>query len=173
MCIRDRITINDVLPTILAAAGIPTFDTTNVDGINQWAFLKNQTTTITPNFITHAQFGEAFYNDNWKLLVPNNGAPELYQLEEDPTETQNVATQHPDIVRVLLKELQDFPRGEAVNDPLWKAFLDPDIFGGDKEDRAPYAGVEGTLSGPSQLGYYVTPLFLLGMVFFIRWRKKR
>ena len=171
--IDSRITVNDVLPTLVAAAGIETFDTANMDGSNQWSFFKNQTTTITPNFITHAQFGEAFYKDNWKLRLPNNGAPELYQLDEDPTETQNIAAQNPDLVTALLKEFQAFPRGEVVNDPIWKAALDPDIFGGAVEDRAPYAGLEGRVRGPVHPVYYMGPLFLLGLVFFMRWRKKR
>lgn len=171
--VDSRITVNDVLPTLTTAVGIQTFDTTNVDGTNQWSFLKNQTKTLIPDFITHAQFGEAYYKDNWKLLLPNNGIPELYQLEEDPTETNNVAAQHPDIVNLLTKDLQSFPRGAVVNDPLWKVALDPDIFGGEGEDRPPYAGIEGSTRGPLHPIYYVLPLFLLGIIGFVWWRRLR
>jgi uncharacterized sulfatase len=38
---------------------------------------------------------------NWKLIVPQRGKPELYDLAKDPHETTNLAEKHDEIVERL------------------------------------------------------------------------
>ena len=40
--IDERITVNDVLPSLASAIGFENFDTTNMDGVNQWIYLSGQ-----------------------------------------------------------------------------------------------------------------------------------
>jgi hypothetical protein len=43
---------------------------------------------------------------NWKLLMnPDRSRVELYDIVNDPTELDNVADQHPDIVKKLSRQL--------------------------------------------------------------------
>ena len=70
------------------------------------------------------------------------------------------------------KEYEAFPRGIAVDDPMWQTFMDMDKFGG-KEDRQPYAGLEGVNAGPLHPIYYIIPLFFLLLVGLIWWRRKK
>ncbi|MCP3929784.1 MAG: hypothetical protein GY705_11860 [Bacteroidetes bacterium] len=137
--IDERITINDLLPSLAAVLGFENFDPTNLDGVNQWPFLSGQGNYISADFVVHGTYGkEAYYRDNWKLLVSSDAPPELYDLQNDPTETTNVATENEEVVATMQGKLQAFPRGESVHDPMWKVILDMDNFGG-KEGRAPWA----------------------------------
>ncbi len=49
--------------------------------------------------------------------------------------------------------------------------MDMDYFGG-KEDRAPYAGVEGVNAGPLHPIYYVLAILLLGLIGLVWYRKR-
>ena len=61
-------------------------------------------------------------------------------MHEDPTETINLASQHPEVVRDLQARLESFPQGEVISEPDHKFMWDPDFFGG-PEDREPWADV--------------------------------
>ena len=166
--VNHRITVNDILPTLASAANFKSFDTTNVDGVSQWPFLKQEAAAPANTYVAVSRFNQAYYKDPWKLFLPNEGAPELYKVQEDPSEKQNLAAQHPDVVAALKKELLAFPRGEPVDDPLWKVFVDPDLFGGEI-DRAPFAGVEGKVSGPLHPNFYIFPIVLLSIIAVLIW----
>lgn len=171
--IDSRLTVNDVLPTLAGAVGFKNFNPSNLDGTNQWAFLSQQTTQVTPsNHIIHALEAEAYYKGDWKLIIPNDGEKELYQIADDPTESTNVIAQNTAISDELFEEYKAFPRGPVVDDPLWKIFLDTDKFGG-KEDRLPYAGLEGVNAGPLHPIYYIVPLFFILILLLVWWRKRR
>ena len=63
------------------------------------------------NFQTNA----AWVTDRYKLLLPRakrnkKQAPELYDLEKDPKETNNIASQHPEIVKAMQAELLDWQK---------------------------------------------------------------
>jgi len=174
--INERITINDVLPSFNAAVGFENFDTTNLDGVNQWAFLSGEEDYFSADYIVHGTYGkEAYYQDNWKLVVTENDSLELFNLQNDPRETTNVANKNEAIVATMLGKLKAFPRGKSVHDPIWKAVLDMDNFGG-KENRPPWAEVEGVNAGPLHPIYYILPTFLLGiigLVWYLIRRKRR
>lgn len=171
--IDSRLTINDVLPTLASAVGFKNFTPSNLDGINQWDFLTGRTAQATPaNYIIHAIDAEAYYKDNWKLVIPNDGEKELYQIADDPTESNNLIAQNTAIADELFKAYKAFPRGEVVDDPMWQTFMDMDKFGG-KEDRLAYAGLEGVNAGPLHPIYYIAPSFLLLILGVIWWRRQR
>ncbi len=46
--------------------------------------------------------------DDWKLIAPRQGAPELYHVAVDPTEEKNLASDNPDRVRELTSLLDDW-----------------------------------------------------------------
>lgn len=171
--VEDRLTVNDVLPTLAGAVGFDNFNFENIDGANQWAFLSGQTNqAIATNYITHSIDAEAYYKDNWKLIVPTDGEQELYNILIDPTESNNVIVENSDLATSMFKEYEVFPRGESVDDPMWKAFLDMDRFGGE-ENRGPYGGLEGVNKGPLHPIYYILPIIVLLFILFIWWKRKR
>jgi uncharacterized sulfatase len=124
--VSDRLAMSiDLAPTLLTAIGAKPTDA--MPGIN---LLDAKAVAARP-----AVFGEIFEHNavdidspsanlmyrwvvegNWKLIVPHEpnvkgGKVELYDLSKDPTETMNLAAQHPDRVAELKKKL----------DAWWKA----------------------------------------------------
>nr|MBX2874495.1 sulfatase-like hydrolase/transferase [Saprospiraceae bacterium] len=164
--VDQRITVNDVLPTLAGAVHFNSFDHAEADGINQWPFLQQETQAPSKDFVAVSRFNQAYFRDHWKLLLPNDRPAELYKVMEDPNETKDLALEHPTVVSDLKAALLGFPRGETVDDPLWKVFVDPDLFGG-KEDREPFAGVEGKIAGPLHPTLYLFPLIILAFLTLI------
>ncbi|MEL6675441.1 MAG: arylsulfatase [Bacteroidota bacterium] len=176
--IESRITVHDVLPTLAGMAGLAT-DSTVFDGTNHWSFFQEKTEARIPPFLTESKFGSAYFQEEWKLIQTTGEPDELYQIFEDPLESHNLAESYPSVVAQLSQAIQTFPRGKAIDDPLWKVFIDPDRFGGEI-DREPYAGVEGKVAGPIHASTYILIfLFLLLLSLLIlgfrqgwRWMKR-
>ncbi len=137
--ISGRITVQDVLPTLLEATGVDGDLGPDVDGISRWDVIGGAAETAPPEFLVSGYFDQAYYEGQWKLLALQNGI-ELYDLAADPTEQTNVAAEHPSIVERLTAKIDSFPRGEVINPSPMAMFWDPDFFGGE-EDRAPWADV--------------------------------
>ncbi len=130
-----RVTITDVMPTVLEAAGVPLPEGQAVDGQARLDVLSGRESPApAPDYATISQDGEAFYRGDWKLVQRTSGETELYDVVKDPTETRDVAASHAEIVDALGTALADVPRGEDVSLPIWRIVFDPDEFGG--EERA-------------------------------------
>lgn len=174
--VDERITVNDVLPTLAAATRLTGLDSSAMDGVNQWGFLSGNAQHVSADFIVHGTNGqEAYYRDHFKLILGKGDELQLFDLMKDPFETNNVASHHPELVQELTQKLVDFPRGESVHDPIWKALLDMDRFGGE-EDRPPWAEVEGVNAGPVHPLYFILPVLLLSVfasIWTVRRRRKR
>jgi uncharacterized sulfatase len=113
----------DIAPTILTACGI--VPPSDLPGRDLIAIAKQGGQSDRT-----ALFGEIFAHDvddiddpaksleyrwtlsegRWKLIVPtaNDASLELYDVLADPTETVNLAAQHPDRVRTLTKSLDQW-----------------------------------------------------------------
>jgi len=124
----------DIVPTALAAAGVPVPE--NLPGYNLLPILKSG--EPTPR---RTVFGETFAHDvanldrpedsllyrwavedQWKLLLTYDGRvgryaqhhprtdrrPQLYDLLADPHENANLAAEHPEVVARLAAKLQDW-----------------------------------------------------------------
>jgi arylsulfatase A-like enzyme len=110
----------DVFPTALAAAGADTPDDADkLDGVNLLPYLTGRKTT-RPHKALYWRFGEqmAVRSGKWKL-VRRRGAPEpeLYNLDDDVEESQDLAAEKPRKV----KELQDaWDKWDAeLEEPKW------------------------------------------------------
>ena len=131
-----RLSVLDVLPTLLDAAGGPTLPVEPHDGRSFLSALSGTKPVPPSPFVTQAFNGnQAIFDAQWKLLQRGDGTMALYDIDADPAETTNVAAAHPEIVARLEKRLAAMPRGENLAVPLWKVAMDPDEFGG--EERKP------------------------------------
>jgi arylsulfatase A-like enzyme len=103
----------DVMPTVLALAGAKGSPDHPFDGKNIWPTLaENQPSPHEDILINVEPFRGAIRKGNWKLvkiaLLP--GKTELFDLEKDPGEKNNVAGQFPEIVRDLQARLVTYAK---------------------------------------------------------------
>ena len=125
--------VGDLLPTFLAAANVPfpkTFrnvPTTPPDGRNLLPALMG-TAMPPPGYIFSNDKGQqgVVYQGRWKLLI-NPGwyaltrknattVYELYDLTTDPTETRNLATSQPEMVKQLATACEDWQKRSGILD---------------------------------------------------------
>ncbi len=140
-------TVQDVGPTLLTIAG-QTIDEATIDGRNLWTALNTNTPGRAKDYVIATRVtsnSNALYRYPYKLIEDESGR-RLYNLENDPLETEDLAPREAAMVEDLSKALAAFPRGENVAIPLQEVVDDPDYFGGD-EDRDPWA--EQAYSVPS------------------------
>ena len=136
-------TVMDVFPTLAAAAGIETGVTRKMDGQNMWPAIvdnvpspRKQTIFFASETPTYGSFSITAFNEHWKLVQEieqgnegTNITNHLFRIGQDPYEYNNLAQQHPDVVRQLAQEIRDwralYPiagvRSQLVPPPGWRA----------------------------------------------------
>ena len=121
----------DLMPTFTALSGVKPPQDRVIDGIDQTALLLGQTEEGRETFIYDqvgdgdANMGVGIRKGKWKLLLPGrkpeqdhrflmdfgtNGL-ELYDLDRDIGEKNNVVDDHPEVVKELRETLDSFQRG--------------------------------------------------------------
>ena len=102
---NETILTMDLFPTIMSFVGaeIPK----NLDGISlKNNLLKGEALPNRDVFWGYAG-RKAMRQGDWKLILSKKGAaPRLYNLKEDISETNNVASEHPELVETMLKKLE-------------------------------------------------------------------
>ena len=126
----------DFVPTILAAAGIgPRADLPGINLLDRAALAERDrifleefahTSVDLEGPVANLKYRSVVREDGWKLILPYNvnnevtltnrntvppwfsADPELYQVLEDPHETNNLAVERPDLVEELQASLQEW-----------------------------------------------------------------
>lgn len=119
----------DVLPTACAAAGAKAGG--DLDGVNLLPFLKGENTE-PPHNALYWRFGpqKAIRKGQWKLVdwfdfeTRRSSGWELYDLDQDVSEKNNLATKRPGLVAELSRDWDRWNKANIA--PLW--------FGGNTED---------------------------------------
>jgi arylsulfatase A-like enzyme len=108
----------DLTATILHAAGVDT-NASRLEGINLLPLLKGAaplSRTLFWRIATTERQQRAVRSGEWKVLI-DGGQQLLFDLSRDPGERNDLAAQHPDVVRKLKAELDEWERdvgGEAA-----------------------------------------------------------
>ena len=109
----------DLLPTFakLAGAEVPTDRV--IDGKDIWPVLTQGASTPHEAFFYHRTKNlHAVRSGNWKLHIEEGKPTELYNLESDIGETNNVLEKNPDVVNRLLPYIEAFEIDLAQNSRL-------------------------------------------------------
>ena len=93
--------VGDVWPTLAAAAEIPCAPSKPIDGINLWPAIASGAKIDRAPFMVGSR-DRAWFEPPWKLLVQQNGTRELFELEADPSETNNLVSDKPEIAARLM-----------------------------------------------------------------------
>ena len=96
----------DVWPTLAAAAGITPQPAKLFDGINIWpALVAADGSTNRASFAVGSK-SMAWFEPPWKLIVSPDGPAELYNLEDDPNESRDMAAASADRVARMTADLK-------------------------------------------------------------------
>ena len=111
------LTAVDVLPTLCALAGVPVPAQHNLDGEDVSDILLGKSRSRTRpifwqwrfrvfGYTIHQSPMLAVRDGKWKLLMnPDRSRMELYDIPADPSEVDNRASEHPEVVDRLAKQL--------------------------------------------------------------------
>ena len=130
--------IEDFYPTLLEMAGIEADSGYPTDGISFMPMLTDSGDTsrdralfwnfpnIWGNNGPGINLNCAIRKNEWKLIYYYvSGVKELYNIDEDISESNNVAEMYPDIVDSLSKELGEYLRAAGGQRPSFKATGEP------------------------------------------------
>ncbi len=106
----------DFYPTILELAGLPLMPQQHVDGVSLLPLLKGGELVRGPIFWHYPHYsdqgglpGGAVRDGDWKLIEwYEDNSIELYNLRDDLSETNNLATKNPAKAQALLQKLHDW-----------------------------------------------------------------
>ncbi|MDT0551850.1 sulfatase-like hydrolase/transferase [Urechidicola vernalis] len=106
---NKTITALDLTPTFVALAGGSIDEEDKLDGINIYPYITqkingNPHETLMWRFTISAGIRKG----NWKLVRLPDRLPLLFNIDKDPSEQHNVASENWDMVSELLKELGDW-----------------------------------------------------------------
>jgi arylsulfatase len=107
----------DVMPTLLSAAGAQT--PTACEGVNMAPMLAGGTVNRGPLFWEH-EGSRAVRDGKWKVTaVYPKGKWELYDIEADRTEQNDLAAQHPALVRKMVDMWEKWAKDNNVLPWIW------------------------------------------------------
>jgi arylsulfatase A-like enzyme len=109
---------NDYFPTIVEAVQEKVESPQDIDGTSIVPLLRGETIDERPLFWHYPHYGNqggmpggAVRDGRWKLIEwYESGDIELYDLEVDPSETKNLATERADVAEKLLTSLNEWRR---------------------------------------------------------------
>jgi arylsulfatase A-like enzyme len=122
--IDDPIISMDILPTVVEMSGSDVSQNWKLDGRSFLPLItgeKKALPTRTLHWRQHGSKGSiALREGKWKLIHNRkeaNAKPELYDLSKDIGETNNMASENPEIVASLLEKMKTWE--SQLKEPLW------------------------------------------------------
>ena len=109
----------DLLPTFINAAQGSSQNIKDLDGVDLIPFIENKNNTRPHKTLYWKKENRAAIRDNdWKLIRFPDRPAELYDLSKDISESINLSSQHPNIVKKLYKKL--FAWELTLERPAWQ-----------------------------------------------------
>ncbi len=106
---NNAISSLDLTPTFVALAGGETSKKDKLDGVNIFPYITKEIKgTPHETMMWRFTISAGIRKGNWKLVRLPDRLPLLFNLDKDPSELNNVADQHRDLVESMLKELGDW-----------------------------------------------------------------
>jgi arylsulfatase A-like enzyme len=110
----------DILPTLAAAAGIDVLNDEEqypLDGRNVWEELRGKVPEMPADeyLVVGSRGWIAFFDEQWKLIVDKEGVTQpgeamLFEIEQSPSEDEDVAELYPDVVEAMRERIEEMTR---------------------------------------------------------------
>jgi arylsulfatase A-like enzyme len=109
----------DILPTALAAIGAKSKGPKKLDGVNLLPYLSGEKQGPPHEYLFWRRgVAAAARKGKYKLIRSKDNPHLLFNLDADQSETKNIASQHPQIVKQLLAALADWEKD--LSPPRWR-----------------------------------------------------
>ncbi len=118
-----QVSLIDVLPTMVAAAGLPGYNYDEIDGVDLLEKINHPEQTVHDYLYWRTDYNKAIRSKEWKLIWNiRDGQAFLYDVRENNYEIENLAEQHPEIVEKLkgVYELWEM----EMRPPLWPGVME-------------------------------------------------
>jgi arylsulfatase A-like enzyme len=144
--LQQIMTVMDVFPTLVQAAGIDTGNRRPLDGSSLWPAIADDKKMPRKDFVFFASeipiyghFNLTAFNDEWKLVqeieqgqLTTSVSNYLFRIQDDPLEENNLAAEYPQLVAQLSDRVQQWRALHPINGvrsriappPGWRAPLD-------------------------------------------------
>ncbi len=105
---HSLVELADINPTLCELAGVPYSgnELESLDACSVLPSVRDTSRTHRPNALSQLRHFAAVRTDSHKLIHNYNSGTELYDLEQDPTECQNIAEEQPELVSDLRRQMQ-------------------------------------------------------------------
>ena len=116
----------DMFPTLAGLAGASTSGGKPLDGMDMWPTISAGAPSPRREVVYNIEmFRGAVREDDWKLVwnTPLPARTELFDIAKDPSETNNLAAEHPEIVAKLEARIEALA-GEMEKSKFFAATLD-------------------------------------------------
>lgn len=106
----------DMFPTLANLAGASTAKSKPLDGVNVWSTIAEGKASPRTEMVYNIEpFRASIRQGDWKLiwrtLIPTS--VDLYDLKNDPSEKNNLASAHPEMVTAMQKRIETLAAGAA------------------------------------------------------------
>ena len=123
--VDGMIHVVDMYPTLLALAGGSSAKAKPIDGLNVWETISAGKQSPRTELVYNVEnFRAGLREGDWKLIwgttLPSK--IELYNIPQDPSEKNNLATQNPEKVTELQKRVYELAAGMAKSPLLQEEF---------------------------------------------------
>lgn len=98
--------VADLFPTLTAAAAVNPDVDHEFDGVDLSAALFRNEQISRPLFVTGTA-DQAAFDGRWKLIASRGQSPMLFDIDADPYEKSDVASDHPDVVTQLTAAIDE------------------------------------------------------------------
>jgi len=135
---HHTICLNDLLATAAEIVGAKLPDAAGEDSVSLIPELLGSARSLVREATIHQSSGGALAirQGPWKLVFHNNGSRELYNLETDLSETQDVLSENTDVTARLTALMQSYiDRGRSTPGEAQRNDFAPSLDGGDGQAR--------------------------------------
>jgi arylsulfatase A-like enzyme len=117
---QELVVTTDLFPTLLEMAGGAADDYPHVDGLSLVGLLRQEHGLQRDSIFLYRSYEDQYASvrsGNWKLIAYRSGRKELYDLEQDPFEREDLSTTQTKVVDKLTATLKDWEQKTGVLRP--------------------------------------------------------
>lgn len=151
--LHQNVRLWDIYPTFLQAAGLEydqNFepDTRPLMGAPLQPLFADATAAGHDDFVSSYIFTRGITHGNWKATSFETSPWELYDLEADRTETNDLAAQKPAVVAAMVARWEAFVKNAGTVDPSWNPPIGEKVYWMDQRKPEALAALTPKISQP-------------------------